>query len=217
MGENMISQIITAILLAIPLITMIIPSIKYWSEFKKEKKSGKVGKRTKYNKAFFYLLVAGVLCMWVFWMGGIIILFLNKFYSLLGFLTFSSPYEIVIQIIGFIIFYIGAITYNLNIIVAGKYLRPAPSGTLKKHKLIKEGPFAIIRHPLYVSYIFILAGLSFIVLSYWILIPTLFIIIGIYPTVKAEEKTLIEEFGEEYIEYKRKVGMFFPKFRKLKS
>ena len=39
-------------------------------------------------------------------------------------------------------------------------------------------------------------------------------IIGIYPTAKAEEQTLIEQFGEEYIKYKQKVGMFFPKFRK---
>ena len=74
--------------------------------------------------------------------------------------------------------------------------------------------FEIIRHPLYVSYILILAGLSFILPIYWLLIPTLFIIIGIYPTAKAEEETLIEQFGEEYIEYKRKVGVFFPKLKK---
>ena len=210
----MINQIITAILLSIPLIVMIIPSIKYWSKFKKEKESGKTGKKTKYNKVFFYLFVSGVLCMWVSWVGAIIFLFLNKFYSFFGFMTFSSSYETAIQIAGLIIFYIGAVTYNLNIIVAGKYLRPALSGTLEEHKLIQEGPFAVIRHPLYVSYIFILAGLSLILLSYWLLIPTLCMIIGIYPTSKAEEETLIEQFGEEYTEYKRKVGMFFPKLKK---
>ena len=116
--------------------------------------------------------------------------------------------------VGLIIFYIGAVTYNLNIIVAGKYLRPSISGTLEEHKLIKKGPYAVIRHPLYASYIFILAGLSLILLSYWLLIPTLCMIIGIFPTAKAEEETLIEQFGEEYVEYKRKVGMFFPKCRK---
>lgn len=30
-------------------------------------------------------------------------------------------------------------------------------------------------------------------------------------TAKAEEEILIEQFGEEYIEYQREVGMFFPK------
>jgi len=207
----MINQTITSILMVIPIITMIIPSIKYWSGFKKEKKSRKAGRKTKYNKAFFYLFVTGVFCMWVAWVGGIIFLLLNKFHNFFGFLTFSSPYETAIQITGLIIFYIGAITYNLNIIVADKYLRPAMSVTLEKHKLIKEGPFVVIRHPLYVSYIFILAGLSLILLTYWLLIPVLFMIIGIYPMAKAEEETLIEQFGDEYREYKKKVGMFFPK------
>jgi len=37
------------------------------------------------------------------------------------------------------------------------------------------------------------------------------VIIGIYPTAKAEEEVLIKQFEEEYIKYKQKVGMFFPK------
>jgi protein-S-isoprenylcysteine O-methyltransferase Ste14 len=209
-----IPPIVTAILLSIPLITMVIPSIIYWLEFKDSKKSGDIVKKAGYKKLFFYLLVAGVFFMWVSWIGGIIFLFLNKFYSVFGFLTFSTHFETSIQVIGLFIFYIGAITYNLNIIVAGKYLRPAPSGTLESHKLVQKGPFRIIRHPLYVSYIFILAGLSMVLLTFWLLIPTLFLIIGIYPTAKAEEEILIEQFGEEYINYKRNVGMFFPKIHR---
>lgn len=210
----MISQIVTAVLLSIPLITMLIPSINFWLEFKNSKRSRRVSKKANYKKLFFYLLAAGVLCMWVCWIGGIIFLSLNKLYNIFGFLTFSSHFEIAVQIVGFFIFYVGAITYNLNIIFAGRNLRPAQSGIIEEHKLIKNGPFGIIRHPLYVSYILILAGLSLILLSYWLLIPTLFIIIGIYPTAKAEENNLIEQFGEEYIEYKQKVGMFFPKLKK---
>jgi protein-S-isoprenylcysteine O-methyltransferase Ste14 len=210
----MIPQIVTAVLLSIPLITMSIPSINFWLEFKNSRKTGGVNKKANYKKLFFYLLSAGVLCMWVCWIGGIIFLFLNKFYSIFGFLTFSSYFETAVQIIGLIIFYVGAITYNLNIIFAGRNLRPAQSGIIEDHKLIQNGPFGIIRHPLYVSYILILVGLSLILLIYWLLIPTIFIIIGIYPTAKAEEKNLIEEFGEEYIEYKQKVGMFFPKLKR---
>lgn len=190
---------------------MIIPSVKYWSEYKNEKKKVNVGKKATYRQPFFAMLVIGVLCMWVTWIGGIIFLLLRMYPGILGFLTFSSPYNKAIQIIGLVLFYIGAITYNVNIIVAGKYLRPAPSGTLENQKLICEGPFALIRHPLYVSYILISAGLSFILLSYWLLLPALFIIIGIYPTAKAEEEILMEQLGDEYIEYKKKVGMFFPK------
>jgi protein-S-isoprenylcysteine O-methyltransferase Ste14 len=208
----MIPQIITGILLAIPAITLLILSPKYWHEFKK---SIKIGKKPKYKNLFYYLLVAGDLCNWVFWYGGSILLVLNKFYDIFGFLRFSLPHEMVIQTCGFFIFYIGAITYNWVLFSGGKYILPSTSGLLGNHKLVQKGPYGIIRHPLYVAYIFILAGLSLILLIYWLLIPTLFIIIGIYPTAKAEEEILIEQFGEEYIEYKRKVGMFLPKLRKL--
>ncbi len=102
----------------------------------------------------------------------------------------------------------------LNIVFAGKNLCPAQSGIIEGNKLIQNGPFGIIRHPLYVSYILILSGLSLIPLIYWLLIPTLLIIIGIYPIVKSEEKNLTKQFGEEYIEYKRKAGMLFPKLKR---
>ncbi len=91
------------------------------------------------------------------------------------------------------------------------------SGIDEHHRLIQEGPYKIIRHPLYVSYILILIGLSFILLLFWLLIPTLCITIGIYPTAKAEEALLIEQFGEEYLAYQQKVGMLIPKFRPRKN
>ncbi len=148
------------------------------------------------------------------WIGGIVFQFPSRFHSVFGWLKFASPHQTVIQIIGFIIFYTGAVTYNINIIVVGKYLRPAPSGTLENHKLIQKGPFRIIRHPLYVSYMLITAGLALVLLSYWLLIPTLLILTGIYPTAGAEEAVLIEQFGDQYIRYKQRVGMFFPKIKR---
>ncbi|WP_094228834.1 methyltransferase family protein [Methanolobus psychrotolerans] len=210
----MINQPLLAIFLSIPLIVMLFPSIRYWSDYKNEKSKGNNGKKATYNKPFFVLLVIGVLFMWIFWVEGIFSLALNEYAGFLQTMTFSSPNEPAIEIIGLIVFYIGAIMYNANIIVAGKYLRPAPSGTLADQKLIRKGPFSLIRHPLYASYFLILAGLSFVLLNLWILIPAFFILLGIYPTAKTEEEVLIEQFGDEYIEYKNQVGMFFPKLKK---
>ena len=104
-----------------------------------------------------------------------------------------------------------ALTYNWNLAVAGKYLRPAPTGIHEDHKLIREGPFGVVRHPLYVSYILISVGLSLTVLAPWLLVGTLCLVAGIYPTAKAEEEVLVEKFGEEYIGYQREVGMLFPR------
>ena len=208
----MIGQKVVAVLLAIPLLVMIFPSIRYWSDFRKEKKSERKGKKTLYNKFFLFLFVAGVLGMWVAWLGGILFLLIGAFDCDFGFFPFSMSGKAVVHTIGLVVFSVGAVTYNLCIIVAGKYLRPAPSGTLGDHRLIRKGPFAVIRHPLYTSYILILSGLGMLFQVWWLLLPILLMVVGVYPTAKAEEASLTEQFGEKYENYRDAIGMFVPKF-----
>jgi protein-S-isoprenylcysteine O-methyltransferase Ste14 len=204
-------ETITAIMLTIPLAAMAVPSIRFWRDYKKGNQSEQAVKKLNYNKPFFYSLVGGVLCMWLAWVGGIVLLFCGQYNNLLGELTYSTSFDTALVIVGFIIFYTGAMIYNLNIVFAGRHLRPAPSGVPQNHQLVKSGPFAIVRHPLYVSYILILVGLSLILHIYWILLPAVAVITGIYPTAKTEEEMLIRQFGDEYRQYQKTVGMFFPK------
>ncbi|MCK4473131.1 MAG: isoprenylcysteine carboxylmethyltransferase family protein, partial [Anaerolineae bacterium] len=213
----MIHQTIAAILLAIPLVAIVVISVRYWIEFKDSSKRGTAKQETSYNKFFLSLVGLGYFCVWPFWIGGMVLLFLNRYYSILGFLTFSSPstllrigrFALATQVVGFLIFYAGAMMLNWALFVAGKYLRPSIAGVYEEHKLIQTGPLGIVRHPYYVSYVLILVGLSLALLTWWPLVPALCVVIGIYPTARTEEEMLIERFGEEYIEYQRKVGMFF--------
>lgn len=207
----MIPESIAAILLAVPLGTLVIQSVSYWSEFRKSEGRARSTEKAAYRKPYFYTLVFGVLCMWVAWLGGMTLLALNRFESVFGWRAFQSHSAVWSQISGFVVFYLGAVTYNLTLFAAGKYLRPAPSGIHEEHRLIQEGPYGVIRHPLYVSYVLILLGLSLALRLYWLLIPTACILLGIYPTARAEEEVLVERFGEEYMAYKRRVGMLFPK------
>jgi len=206
-----IPQTIAAILLAIPLVAIVVISVPYWIKFKDSSKRRTAKQEIPYDKIFLSLVGLGYFCIWPFWIGGMVFLFLNKYYSILGFLTFSSRFALATQVVGFLIFYAGATLLNWAIIVAGKYLRPSTAGVYGEHKLIQTGPLGIVRHPYYVSYVLILVGLSLALLTWWPLVPALCVVIGIYPTAKAEEEMLIERFGEEYIEYQRKVGMFFPR------
>ncbi|MCK4472668.1 MAG: hypothetical protein KAW49_12890 [Anaerolineae bacterium] len=208
---KMIPQTIAAILLAIPLVAIVVISVPYWIEFKGSSKRGTAKQETPYNKLFLASVGLGYFCIWPFWIGGMVFLFLNKYYTVFGFLTFSSPSALAVQVIGFLVFYAGAALLNWALFFAGKYLRPSIAGVYEEHKLIQTGPLAIVRHPYYVSYVLILVGLSLALLTYWPLIPALCVVIGMYPTARTEEEMLIERFGEEYIEYRRKVGMFFPR------
>ncbi len=85
------------------------------------------------------------------------------------------------------------------------------------HKIIKTGPYRMIRHPMYfqiwlwtIAQILIvsnlLAGFSGIVafsVLYFIRVPS-------------EERMLIDYFGDEYIEYMKCTGRIFPKLYRAK-
>lgn len=74
-----------------------------------------------------------------------------------------------------------------------------------------KGPYRVIRHPGYLSSILVWVG-SGLSVENWILIiifTCLFFIVYIY-RIKAEEKMLVLEFGEQYLNYRRKTWRLIP-------
>ena len=83
----------------------------------------------------------------------------------------------------------------------------------KTKKVISDGPYSIIRHPLYLFSLMIILSLFFAVKSVFIglYLLTMFILFHI-PTLLNEERVLTELYGEDYINYKKRVPRFFPNF-----
>ena len=83
----------------------------------------------------------------------------------------------------------------------------------EKHELITRGIYGYIRHPMYASqWLWVLA--QPLLLQNWLagwldLVVFLFFYLL---RVRAEEKMMIDTFGEQYKEYMKKVGGVFPKF-----
>ena len=82
-------------------------------------------------------------------------------------------------------------------------------------KIITTGPFSIIRHPATVGFISVFAGWSLVWGAVYSLCLVLILIIGLGIECRWEERNLEKAFGEEYREYKKKVGMFIPKIRRM--
>ena len=82
------------------------------------------------------------------------------------------------------------------------------------HKLVQSGPYAIVRHPLYVSF-FALTLATGIVWTDPGLLPLALILfaIGVWIRVKTEEKLLRQTFGAEFDRYAINVPAFLPRFK----
>lgn len=82
----------------------------------------------------------------------------------------------------------------------------------EKHELITKGIYGLIRHPMYASqWLWVIA--QPLLLQNWIAgFLNLIIFIPFYVLrVKAEEKMMLDSFGEEYKNYLQKTGAVFPK------
>lgn len=102
------------------------------------------------------------------------------------------------------------------ILIAGWYLArggmKAVFGTARENpEVISTGVFRIVRHPIYTGAILFYLGTSLITMSIASAVLCL-LIIGFYIVIsKYEEGILTEAFGNDYLEYKKKTGMIFPK------
>jgi len=88
----------------------------------------------------------------------------------------------------------------------------------KVGKLILIGPFSVIRHPFYLSYIlaWFSTTLMFNSISLWI---TLVYLVTFYiSSARSEEKVILQtEHSSEYLDYRQNVGMFLPRIWKWKN
>ncbi|HOX33028.1 MAG TPA: isoprenylcysteine carboxylmethyltransferase family protein [Spirochaetales bacterium] len=78
-------------------------------------------------------------------------------------------------------------------------------------RLVREGPYAKIRHPQYAGFLVLSLGL----LLEWANLPMLLlfplICVLYFKLARREEAEMAERFGGEWIDYKESTGMFFPK------
>lgn len=93
-----------------------------------------------------------------------------------------------------------------------QYIIPVPNQA--PEKLIISGLYKYVRHPMYIGYLFIALS-EFLILGHPLILAY---ILGAIPLVNIlvikEEKTLERKFGKEYIQYKKRVPRWIPRFHR---
>ena len=121
------------------------------------------------------------------------------------------------------------IVFGLLMIFSGEFMRLwgvsyAGAATRTREagapELVSNGPFAYVRNPLYIGNILIYVGavvLSGVWFPYLAIIVFIFFYLQYTFIISHEEETLEDLFKDSYIEYKKNVPRFFPKFTAYKD
>lgn len=90
----------------------------------------------------------------------------------------------------------------------------AMPGTHRIRGLVTGGIFAWVRHPRYLAGILINFGLAFLLHCYALCLAVALLSVGLWCGIAClEERDLERAFGDDYIAYRQRVGMFLPRIK----
>ena len=95
--------------------------------------------------------------------------------------------------------------------VLGKNWAPSVSGVREDTVLVTAGLYSLVRHPIYLGIFISLSALALMVANLLVLLPTIALLIVLYASIDEEEVILIDRFGDEYREYKKRTPRFIPR------
>lgn len=78
------------------------------------------------------------------------------------------------------------------------------------HRLVQHGPFALVRHPMYLGFWLLLAGALFIYRTWVLAVYLIMALASFSRRARREEQALAEAFGDEWRTYADRVGRWVP-------
>lgn len=83
--------------------------------------------------------------------------------------------------------------------------------TIKQdHNLVRRGPYAIVRHPIYAGFVLAMLGTALALGELRGLLAVVVALIHWWGKSQIEEQFLLEQFGAEYAQYRREVKALIP-------
>lgn len=102
-----------------------------------------------------------------------------------------------------------ALSWTSSHALAGQLRMDAALGA--DHHLVRSGPYALVRNPIYTSMLLVDCAVGVIVTPWQLFVPAVVVFtVGTEIRVRTEEKLLAERFGEEFRDYKSKVRAYIP-------
>ncbi len=108
---------------------------------------------------------------------------------------------------------VGIVTFWAAIDHLGRQFR-IQAGLYEDHQLVRTGPYALVRHPIYASMLCLLLSTMLLVTPWvWWPLPLALFVIGTEIRVRCEDGLLAGRFGAKFDEYRRATSAYVPLVR----
>lgn len=128
----------------------------------------------------------------------------------------SISVRIIILTIGALLYFPGLALYLWGAKTLGTMYKPSSAFGVQlnfEHKLITYGPFALVRHPLYLGLQVAAVG-GLLIYRNWTFVFIAVNFLGLFFRARREEQALAAEFGNEWEIYANKVPAWMPHFHR---
>ena len=93
----------------------------------------------------------------------------------------------------------------------------SPLRVRERHHLVRSGPYAWVRHPIYLSLIVFMTGIALIAANWFLVAFLLISVVDLHLRIPKEERMMIDEFGDEYEVYMLRTGRLLPRISGRKN
>ncbi len=128
-------------------------------------------------------------------------------------LTLRAPVRVVALALGALLYFPGLALYLWARLTIGEMYNVSSSMGAQlyaDHRLVTHGPFAFVRHPMYLGVILASMG-GLLIYRTWTLVFTTVTFLGLALRARREEQALAAEFGEQWKEYCLRVPGWIPR------
>ena len=135
--------------------------------------------------------------------------------SVVEYFVASKPVIYWVSCLGFVLYGISVVLRNVAIRALGRYFS-LHIEIREQHKLVTDGVYGWVRHPIYVAVIMELVSVPLAGNAWWSLAGALFVYVPLLMwRLRHEEIAMVAGLGDAYRNYQKNVGALMPKLSRL--
>jgi protein-S-isoprenylcysteine O-methyltransferase Ste14 len=115
-----------------------------------------------------------------------------------------------LEIVGLILYVLGFLLMAGALITLGHSYQLGGSAPRSEDRMIMDGPYKLIRHPMYTAALSISLGLACLIQSWAFLCVFCIYLVLIFPLIPMEEDGLRKAYGDQYGAYQQKARKLIP-------